>query len=283
MHKPIWNIIWRALPTLLPAILLTGVTIYVLNNRQEIAPQPVVLPGKPLAAFADLYPVRADANGRLFLDKELFVQTIHALKASPSPKAASDLIYLGQSNNVLLELSDSEKQLYKELISMPAYTALSDADKQRDKNFQVYRDIVNGIGQTFSGTGIEIVLHDTRNPLKSVVAIQNPISGRRLGDATTNFGLELIKNFSIVDKVSSSYVSYDLQLHDGRRIKSTTIPLFDDTYGLIGFICLNIDISKLNDSDPAAVAAFLANFKATTRNDKIHELIDNARTHTAQK
>lgn len=137
---------------------------------------------------------------------------------------------------------------------------------------------MNGIGQTFSGTPIEIVLHDTRNPLISIVAVQNPISGRRLGDPNTNFGIQLIRNYSQSDRGSGqSFVSYGLTLKDGRQVKSTTIPLFNNVYGLIGFICLNIDISKMDGNDPVAIGRFIEAFRSVTENEAISEMIQNSK------
>lgn len=236
---------------------------------------PTVLPGKSLAAHDELYPVQADDSGQLYLDKARFAKAVEYFSNNPSPKAIADLIYLGNSNNVSLLMNDNEKSDYKHLIEQPDYGALEDIHKQKDKIFQVYKDIVNGIGQTFSGTDIEIVLHDTRNPLKSVVAIQNPISGRRLGDPTTDFGIQLIKNYSRLNGHGTNFISYGLTLKDGRKIKSSIVPLFHETYGLIGFICINIDISKMDGKDPKAITNFIENFKAISDNDKLTELIQN--------
>lgn len=273
MSKPFKHI----LSTVVPALLIVATTIYVLAFKEESKKPLGYLPGKPLAAYSDLYPVQSDDEGHLYLDKARFTKAVAYFTSNTSVKATSDLIYLGQANNVSLMLSDAEKNDYKNLIALPIYANLPEVDKQRDRIFQVYRDIVDGIGQTFAGTGIEIVLHDTRNPLHSIVAIQNPISGRRLGDSTTNFGLELIKNYSVVDRPASNFVSYGLTLKDGRGIKSSTIPLFDDVYGLVGFICLNIDISKLNQNHPEAIAEFIENFKLVNNNQRITELIENSK------
>lgn len=267
----------QILTTFVPALLIVATTIYVLAFKGDGSKPLGFLTGKPLAAYSDLYPVQSDDEGHLQLDKTRFVKAVEYFTHNPSLKAVSDLVYLGQANNVSLILDENEKRAYKKLIEMPEYANLAEVDKQKDRIFQTYRDIVNGIGQTFAGTGTEIVLHDTRNPLHSVVAIQNPISGRRLGDTNTNFGLELIKNYSVVDRPASNFVSYPLKLKDGRSIKSTTIPIFDETYGLIGFICLNIDISKLDRNNPEAVAAFVDSFKMVNENEKISELIENTK------
>jgi predicted transcriptional regulator YheO len=167
------------------------------------------------------------------------------------------------------------------LTQQPDYAALAEVDREKDRIFQSYADIVNGIGQTFAGTPVEIVLHDTRNPLRSIVAVQNPISGRRLGDTNTNFGIQLIKNYSYGEGQGqgrgASFVSYDINLKDGRAVKSTTIPIFHDVYGLIGFICINIDISKMDKKHPEYVDHFVDAFKATIANDAISEMIQNSK------
>ena len=60
-------------------------------------------------------------------------------------------------------------------------------------------------------------------------------------------------------------------------LKSTTIPLFNNTYGLIGFICINIDISKMDGKDPAAVEKFVEAFRSVTENEAITEMIQNSK------
>ncbi len=264
----------------LPAVLIVMLTAYFINENSNEPKGKVVLPGKPLAAYPDLYPIKV-ADGHLALDKDVFMKAVDHFVENPkvSLKAAADLIYLGQGNNVNLLLNSDEQARYRKLLDNEIYDDLKELSQHKDRLFDVYKDIVNGIGKTFEGTNTEIVLHDTRNPLQSVVAIQNPISGRRLGDSTTNFGIELIKDYSILANRGGSYISYGLTLKDGRKIKSSTIPLFDDSYGLIGFICLNIDISKLAE-EPANIeyqTQFLESFIAVSGNKKIDELIDNSR------
>ncbi|CAJ0903080.1 hypothetical protein R20233_04883 [Ralstonia sp. LMG 32965] len=276
---------WKRLASVfVPGVLIAAISIYVLGFRPAPSPEPKVLPGKALAAYDDLYPIRADDTGSLYLDRELFVKAVNYLSEHPSPRAIADLIYLGNSNNVTLLLDGPTKAKYLMLTQQPDYAALAEVDREKDRIFQSYADIVNGIGQTFAGTPIEIVLHDTRNPLRSIVAVQNPISGRRLGDTNTNFGIQLIKNYSYGEgqgqAKGGSFISYNLTLKDGRAVKSTTIPIFHDVYGLIGFICINIDISKLDKKHPDEVAHFVENFRATMANDAISEMIQNSkRTH----
>ena len=271
---------WQRLASVLvPGVLIAGISFYVLGFRAPAFSEHKVLPGKALVAYDELYPIRADDVGALYLDKELFVQAVNFLSANPSPRAIADLIYLGNSNNVTLLLDAATKAKYLALTRRSDYAPLAHVDREKDRLLQSYVDIVNGIGQTFAGTPIEIVLHDTRNPLRSVVVVQNPISGRRLGDTNTNFGIQLIKNYSHGEGNGrgASFVNYALTLKDGRQVKSTTIPIFHETYGLIGFVCINIDISKLDNKNAAYVDHFVDHLKATVANDTVSELIQNSK------
>jgi predicted transcriptional regulator YheO len=272
--KVLKTFLYGIVPALIAACLIYLI-FSIPKNKTEIS----ALPGSPLASYPQLYPILPHQNGNLILDASIFMNAARYLLENENPKAAADLLYLGQSNNINLLLSNDEKRTYARLHQHYDYSEFELINEYRNNLFHVYRDIVNGIGQTFSGTGIEIVLHDVRNPLKSIVAIQNPISGRRLDDPNTNFGLELIKDYSIIPHPGVSYVSYELSLNDGRRIKSTTIPLYSKRYGLIGFICLNIDISKLSTEHPNHLDSFLSHFTAISDNHKIHELIEISKVH----
>lgn len=272
----------RLASVLVPGVLIVALSIYVLGDRAPVARDPKVLPGRALAAYEDLYPIQVDPSGVLYLDRDRFTQAVDHLTANPSPRAIADLIYIGNSNNVTLMLDAPTKAKYLLLAQQPDYAALAEIDHEKDRVFQSYRDIVNGLGQTFAGTPIEIILHDSRNPLHSIVAIQNPISGRRLGDPNTNFGLQLVKNYSHGEgqgygRSGGPFISYDLTLKDGRPLKSTTIPIFHDVYGLIGLICLNVDISKMDKQHPEDVAHFIENFRATVANEVISEMIQNSK------
>jgi predicted transcriptional regulator YheO len=274
------NKLIRFLKVLVPGILIIGLTLYAVSFRSPTPVELKVLPGKALAAYEELYPIRADANGALYLDKDRFSKAVDYLTSHPSPRAIADLLYLGNSNNVTLLLDQQSKTRYIYLTELPEYVSLPEVDRQKDKIFQTYKDIVNGVGATLAGTPVEIVLHDTRNPLRSIVAVQNSISGRKIGDTNTNFGVQLIKNYSLGEGQGQgvAFVSYPLTLKDGRAVKSTTIPLFHEVYGLVGFICINIDISKMDKmKNPEMIDRFVENFKSTSQNDAISEMIQNSK------
>lgn len=273
--------LYKISAVILGALLMIALTaaVYFYNNKPSISANAAIraLAGKPLAAYEDIYPIVIDARGQVRLDNERFTKAIAYLQVNPSEQAIADLIYLGQQNNITISLSPEDKTKYQALASKLSNEDLGQIINKRDALFHSYKDIVNAFGQTFAGTGIEIVLHDTRNPVKSIMAVQNPISGRQLGDPNTNFGVQLIKDYSVVNMRGASYISYPLTLKDGRAVKSTTIPIFDERYGLIGFICINIDISRLKDMSPAAVNNFVRAVTKTQEQDKIIELIDNAK------
>lgn len=261
---------------LLPAILIAALTTFVLTYRPP-PEDPKAFPGRPLAAYDELYPIRTTDTGALVMDLKIFAKAVVHFSNHRDLRAIADLIYLGNANNVTLSLEPAVRERYARLGDSHMFQLLAEDTYQRERLLRPYADIVNGVGQTFAGTPIEIVLHNTRNPLKSIVAVQNPISGRRIGDPNTNFGIQLIKAYSQSGGHHDSFVGYGLTLKDGRAVKSTTIPLWDKTYGLIGFICINIDISKFNAKDPAALAQFVDNFRAITENAEISEMIQNSR------
>lgn len=273
------NRLRKTLSISIPAILLAILAIFLLNKSYTGGSdiQPIgTLAGKPLAAYAELYPVEADSNGMLVLNPHKFIAAVDYLTNSPSPKAIADLIYIGQANNVALALNEKEKEKYSKLLNIKAYRSLLSNDSQQSEVLQTYKQIVNGVGETFEGMPIEIVLHDTRDPIHSIVAVQNPISGRKLGGANSNFGVELIKNYSTVNAEAANFVSYPLKLKDGRDVKSTTIPIFDKRFGLVALLCINIDISKLEKNDPKAVQSLVTALIQVHPQERITEIIENA-------
>lgn len=273
-----------ALIAIIPAT-LSALLVYFVNLPKEVTNstdsiKKSLITGRPLA-YHDYYPVYSDSTGKLLFNKDKFLAACKELKNNEDIKSASDLIYLVRSNNI--DLTTAEKDIYENLVDKYEFSDdFNMTNSHREHLLYTYKQIVNGIGETFAGTNIEIVLHDIRNPLKSIVTIQNPISGRKVGDPTTNFGLQLIKDYAQIDHLGDNYVSYSLRLKSGEKIKSTTIPIYDTEYGLIAFICLNIRIGKFGESK--YLKEFVANISTTVENSKIDELIQNSKfTSNAQK
>jgi len=275
-----------AVAVVVPA-LLTGLLTYVFATRNAVpatgAGDAQMLSGRPLAAYP-FYPVAVSNEGVLYIDKIRFMEAVRALQQTPDVKAVADLLYLERKENVTLQLGDADRSAFQALVRTVRVPDFARQEAHRDRLFEVFKQIVNGLGQSFAGTPIEIVLHDVRNPMQSIQALQNPISGRRLYQPTTNFGLELIKWYATHPQSGSNFISYDLVLANGTTLKSTTIPLYDQDYGLLGFVCMNIDIRDISETRlDEKTKQFLAAFRRTSSNADIAEIVGSARKNLSLK
>jgi len=133
------------------------------------------------------------------------------------------------------------------------------------------RKIVEGLGKMFAPC-CEVVLHDLTQPEHAILAIQTPLSGRKVGDPATEMGLARIGDPSFPDIVQN----YSNSFPDGRPVKSTSIGIKDSEGRYVAAICLNLDVSLFSsmqrvlqqltqvDIAPAPVAETL---KASTHSD----------------
>lgn len=101
--------------------------------------------------------------------------------------------------------------------------------------------IVEGIALTF-GRNCEVVLHDVKNPQNSILAISNGhVSGRSIGGPMSEYGLAALKKAQF-DKHQINYLK---KTPDGRILKSSLLYIKDEKNEVIGFLCINYDISEL--------------------------------------
>lgn len=100
------------------------------------------------------------------------------------------------------------------------------------------KKIVHALGKMFAPC-CEVVLHDLRKPSNAIIAIECPLSGRKIGEPTTEMGLERIKNPKFPEVVQN----YPNTFPDGRKVKSTSIGIKNNKGKCIASICLNMDIS----------------------------------------
>src|SRR6516225_5530485 len=75
--------------------------------------------------------------------------------------------------------------------------------------------IVQALGRMLAPC-CEVVLHELSNPDHAILAIENPLSGRRIGEPTTEMGLARINVPNFPDVVQN----YANSLPDGRQVKS---------------------------------------------------------------
>ncbi len=102
--------------------------------------------------------------------------------------------------------------------------------------------LVEGISSTF-GKNCEAVLHDVKNPQSSILAISNGhISGRSIGGPMSEYGLATLKKAQF-DKPKINYMK---KTPDGRVLKSSLLYIKDENGEVIGFLCINYDISGIS-------------------------------------
>lgn len=196
-------------------------------------------------AYYDFYPVVVKSNGNIELDKKKVNEAIVSLSQSKvvDERASGELIRLIEKNSASF-LINPENNEHAKLLKNKTYHPEDD----NEDLLLTLKEVVHGVGQTLAKSPIEIVLHDTRNPLRSVIAIENPVTGRKLYDRNTNFGVELIKKYARNEIKNGNIISYPIVLDDGRLIKASTIPIYDDGK-LIAFICINIDTSRVDSKN----------------------------------
>jgi len=118
-------------------------------------------------------------------------------------------------------------------------------------------DLAEGISATFSPF-CEVVVHDLLHPSSAIIAIHNNLSGRSLGDPTTELGFARVED----PDYPAIVANYANTFEDGRPVKSTSIGIRDSTGTYIASICLNIDLSVFG-----ALRSALDSFTSTVEAD----------------
>ncbi|MFE3638608.1 transcriptional regulator [Streptomyces sp. NPDC059168] len=113
--------------------------------------------------------------------------------------------------------------------------------------------IAVALGRMFPGL-CEVVLHDLRDPRHAIRAIENNLSGRRIGDSATELGLARIADPQYPGVIQN----YPNRFPDGRPAKSTSIGIKNSAGDYVAALCLNLDVSVLS---PVTLA--LSNLVAT--------------------
>ena len=98
--------------------------------------------------------------------------------------------------------------------------------------------IAKGLSDTFAPF-CEVVVHDLTHPEHSILAIHNNLSGRKVGEPTTEMGLARISSPDFPALVAN----YANQFADGRPVKSTSIGIKDTSGQYVAALCLNVDMT----------------------------------------
>ena len=195
--------------------------------------------GKNLDEY-DFYPFEVDKNNFPQFSVKDFRLAMHYLLKNKDFTAARQLIFIGEQNNVRFQLEQTELHQYEKLFRMYEGDKIIDDNNEYLEN---YRRLVKLIGQTFKDMGIEILLHNLMNPTRSIMEIENgEVTGRKNGMGTTALVLDLKKR----KVLNEDKLNYELTIFS-RKFKCTTVPIFRKDYGLLGAICINIDVNYITD------------------------------------
>lgn len=100
------------------------------------------------------------------------------------------------------------------------------------------KQVATGLSETFAPF-CEVVLHDLLDPKHSILAIHNNLSGRQVGEPTTELGLARIADPDYPQVISN----YANQFADGRPAKSTSIGIKDSSGAYVAALCMNVDMT----------------------------------------
>ena len=148
------------------------------------------------------------------------------------------------------------------------------------------KHIAEGLGKTLAPF-CEVVLHDLSHPKNAILAIENNLSGRRIGQPATELGLARIQDPAYPAVIAN----YANQFADGRKVKSTSIGIRNEAGDYVAALCLNVDMTLFGGIQ-AAMAQFMNTEAGTVvetldaaNADRIRQTIDDfaaARASTAR-
>ncbi len=116
-------------------------------------------------------------------------------------------------------------------------------DAERDAIIGALVPVADGIAATF-GPVCEVVLHDYRRPEQSVVAVAGSLTGRSVGGAMSEIGLRMLAR----GDEAADELNYPTRTRNGRQLKSTTMVLRDSTGAVFGALCVNVDVTAVQQA-----------------------------------
>ena len=185
----------------------------------------------------DFYPFTVSRENFGEFSLKDFRLGMHYFLKNEDHTAARQLIFIGEQNNVRTQLEPTEQKVYAQLFDKYDGKKIADDTHEFLEN---YERMVRLIGKSFPNTGIEILLHNLADPAHSLVALENNVTGRRLRDGTTNLLIDLKR------RENEDKLNYELNI-GSRKFKCTTIPIKRKEFGIVGAICINIDVNYLTD------------------------------------
>jgi predicted transcriptional regulator YheO len=113
-------------------------------------------------------------------------------------------------------------------------------DKKNQDILTHYIKVGEVVAEMFSPY-LEVIVHDLTNPNQSIIAIFNShITGRKIGDGTSDIGYKKLSN-ELPDKI----VNYSNKSPSGVELKSSSLTIRNDNNKIIGSMGFNFDLSHL--------------------------------------
>jgi predicted transcriptional regulator YheO len=151
---------------------------------------------------------------------------------------------------------------------------MSTATDEQDAIIAALTPVIDGIAATL-GSFCEVVVHDFRRPEESVVAIAGSVTGRAVGGAMSEIGMGILAR----GDEARDELNYLTRTRTGKIVKSSTMVLRDSTGTVFGALCVNLDITAVNQAQAligelAGVAAGPAAVPTTTFGNEIGSVVD---------
>ena len=216
--------------------------------------------GKNLEEY-EFYPFALEEKKYLYFDLKRFCTGVNYFLKHRDYFAARQLILVGEQNDVVNSLTGDDRAQYRKLYHKFGGDKILDDTSQYLEN---YKRIVRLIGDSFPDTGMEILLHNLTNPAKALYQIKNNVTGRSVEAPATNLVLDLkTRRLQNQDKLN-----YELNI-GARKFKCTTIPIYRENYGLVGAICINLDVNYLKEEIQSSTEKVDAFIKALCKTDMV--------------
>src|SRR5438876_11826943 len=203
----------------------------------------------------DFYPYTINRENLPEFSLKDFRLGMHYFLKNNDYTAARQLIFIGEQSNVRGQLEPAEQKVYSQLFEKYNGRKIADDTTEFLEN---YVRIVRLIGKSFPNAGIEILLHNLADPAHSLITLENHVTGRHLRDGTTNLLIDLKKR----QLQNEDKLNYELNI-GARKFKCTTIPISRKDFGIVGAICINVDVNYLTDEvmkDHERIEAWFKNF-----------------------
>src|ERR1700731_761343 len=207
----------------------------------------------------DFYPFTVSRENFGQFNLNNFRLGMHYFLKNEDHTAARQLIFIGEQSNVRSQLEPAEQKAYAQLFDKYDGKKIIDDTHEFLEN---YERIVRLVGKSFPNTGIEILLHNLADPAHSLITLENNVTGRHLRDGSTNLLIDLKRR----QLLNEEKLNYELNI-GARKFKCTSIPIKRKDFGIVGGICINVDVNYLTDEVLKSQDQVVTFFKNLCRTD----------------